>query len=490
MPNTATMPSESTEADSKQDLQQVTFPSSQVHLALAFNQKINIANRNALNKQVAEINFKRIEEFMPSDTTKPSLKIEPLPQKCILHLARQVNKHEEWSKAGLKAIGQGQLAIITLAGGQGTRLGINGPKGCFCVGNPSGKSLFQLQAEKITRLSQLASKQNNKHDSSQGISWYIMTSDATYDKTIMFFQENSFFGFPKTQVHFFKQANLPCIDSAGNVLMESESTIAVSPNGNGGIFAALNNQSIVTSMREAGIKYVHVCSVDNILFKMGDPLFLGLFIDKNLELACKSVERENPGESVGVFCLKNGKLSVAEYSEIGAEQAALVNNRDGRLLYNQANIISYLFKLDFLETICQKSNDILYPHAAFKKVSFFDFEQKMVVKPTTPNAYKMELFLFDAFCLASNYCIVEVKKEDEFAPLKNSSHSSIDNPECARIKLQNLHLNYLKNAGAVLPSTQCLNSNEKLCEISPLTSYDGEGLENFKGKSISFPFYT
>ena len=460
---------------------EASFPPSQTYLSSIWKRS-SPEQRTTLSEQLKRINFKYVEAFMKKTESRPTMKIEPIPQSSVKKLTTSTAEHKECHTIGMKTISEGKLAVVTLAGGQGTRLGTTQPKGCYCIGNPSKKSLFQIQAERIRKVSQLAT--NGKTPST--IAWYIMTSTATSKQTVDFFKKNNFFGLSPTDVVFFNQGSFPSVDTKGNVFLENSTSIATSPNGNGGIYSALQEEGILKDMEKRKIKYIQIATVDNVLLKVADPAFLGACIKEQVEIGCKSVKKETPEESVGVFCLKDGKLSVAEYSEIDNEQATRKDKQSEKLLFNHANIVSHIFTSEFLQQVCSKSSEVLYPHVAHKKITYYDSEKNHVINPTEPNGFKMEYFLFDVFGLAKKFCIVETERSEEFAPLKNAPGASKDSPEEAKKKLKTLHLKYLKNAGAIFPD----NFDEKTveCEISPLTSYEGEGMEKYKGKRIEFPF--
>jgi UDP-N-acetylglucosamine/UDP-N-acetylgalactosamine diphosphorylase len=407
--------------------------------------------------------------------------ISPLPTNCTTRLSEvSASVKAKWKRIGLEAIAQRKCALVTLAGGQGTRLGTSSPKGCFSIGLPSGKSLFQMMAERILKVQELSKSPSNSH-----IPWLVMVSEATQGDTEQFFEDNSFFGLKKEQVKFFVQGNLPCLSSKedSSVLMASATEVATSPNGNGGIYLALKDSGLLLEMKTAGICYFQVLAVDNILAKIADPVFFGYCIENSLELGCKSVEKRSASESVGVFCLKSNVLSIAEYSEIGDALAGQLNSETGTLTFNQSNIVNHVFEIGFLERVCQSASRVLIAHKAHKKIPYFDVKQGCIVKPESPNGFKQEYFIFDPFFLASKFGVMQVEREEEFSPLKNCHKASPeDNAITAKRALFALHKKWLLGAGAVV-------AEGDECEISPLVSYAGEGLEAFAGKEITCPAY-
>ena len=306
-----------------------------------------------------------------------------------------------------------------MAGGQGTRLGHSGPKGTYDIGLDSHKSLFELLCDGIK-------EEGKKYGVT--IPWFIMTSKENNEETEKFFKENKYFGYEKDKnLFFFIQGELPMMDTEGKILIGEDGLIKLAADGHGGIYESLVKTGMTKKMRELGIEWVFIGGVDNCLVKMVDPVLMGIAIDKKVTVACKSVVKANPHERVGVFCRRNGKPNVIEYTEITDEMAE-ATDKDGELLYGESHILCNLFSVDAVERM---GKEPLPYHVAYKKAKYIDKDGNLVV-PDSPNAYKFEAFLFDAFSEVDDMAILRVKREEEFAPVKNADSAGVDCPSTAR----------------------------------------------------------
>lgn len=383
---------------------------------------------------------------------------------------------------GMKAISYGEVAALVLAGGQGTRLGFSGPKGMYDIGLPSGRTLFQLLSERILKLRQLASTGSTNSQSLAPLPFYVMTSPINHDDTIRFFKENNYFGLPKDDVCFFKQGMLPCLTDDGKIIMETASKVAMAPDGNGGIYPSLYNAGMLDDMERRNVKHLHVFSIDNALTKPADPIFIGHCISQNADCGNKVVWKVGAHEKVGVIAERGGKSCVVEYSDITKEMAERTDNH-GRLVFGAGNICNHYYTTDFLKDVVLPKLGNMY-HIARKKIPYYDEKEKMTVEPHENNGIKLESFIFDVFPFSERMAVLDVQRDEEFAPVKNAPGSPSDSPDTARNYISELAKRWVCNAGAILKG----DSHNGICEVAPLTSYGGEGLEDLKGKEVTCPF--
>lgn len=425
--------------------------------------------------------FKNANKFSNQSQAQSDSSLKPIPSELYGSVSSSaLDTLQSYRKMGLEEISKGHVGVILLAGGQGTRIGVPYPKGMYKIGLPSDKSLFQIQAERILKLESLAFEQTGKKSC---ISFFIMTSESTMEPTRKFFQENNYFGLQEKNVIFFEQGVLPCFTFDGKVIMDAKFKIAKAPDGNGGVYLALKKKKILAEMEKREIKYVHVYSVDNILVKVADPVFMGYCIKSVSDCGVKVVEKKNPNEGLGVVCLVDGKYRVVEYSEISNNTAEMTDD-NGKLTYRAGNICNHFFTTSFLNQIADQFGYELELHIAKKKIPYID-SQGLKIKPDTPNGIKIEKFIFDVFEFSKNLVVWEVDRSHEFAALKNSNAEKTENPKTSCLALYNLHKSYIENAGGqVTPDPE----GNIVCEISPFLSYDGEGLKPVvNGKTFGSP---
>jgi len=397
----------------------------QEHLLNGY-EKLTGDKKEKLLDTILTIDFAQIEDLYKNINKKvdfKSSKIEPIGYTDKSKLSKE--EYEKYETIGLDLIKNNKLAVVTMAGGQGTRLGHNGPKGTYDLGLESHKAIFEILCDTLKKA---------KEKYGVYTSWYIMTSNDNNKATVDFFKENNYFNYPQEKITFFKQGELPMIDTKGKVLIGEDGLIKQAADGHGGIFYSMRNDGVIYDMKSKGIEWVFIGGVDNVLVNMVDPVLVGLAVDSKVQAAGKSVVKAYPTEKVGVFCKRNGKPSVVEYSEI-SEEMANAKNEDGELVFAESHILCNLFSLEAIEDI---SKDKLPYHSAFKKAKYID-ENGELVSSDKPNAYKFEAFLFDAFESLEDMAILRVKREDEFAPVKNAE--GVDSPETAR----QLYINFHKN---------------------------------------------
>lgn len=395
----------------------------QEHL-LKFWESLDSIQKQNFKRELESIDYRLLQSLyteliLKSSQSTPSEGISPLenysPPQVTRLLEVEIEEREKWRMKGEELISSGQVACLTVAGGQGTRLGHEGPKGTYVLNTPEPTTLFSLMAKRITTL-------RDWIDGS--LPWYIMTSPTNHTETVNYFKDQSFLGLSSKNVMFFPQAELPALDLNGKILLESPDKIALSPNGNGGVFLALKNSGALADMKRRGIEWVFFNTVDNALVKMADPTFIGFTALNKFDVSSKSVSKKHADEKVGVFANHQGKTQVIEYSDL-PETLRYAQDDQNRLMYSEGNIAIHCFKLSFLE---QNAESGLPYHRALKKVNTID-AQGNPFTPPEPNAYKFELFMFDIFAQAKEMGILSVVREQDFAPVKNATGE--DSPESA-----------------------------------------------------------
>lgn len=385
-----------------------------------------IRNKEEFANEVLKINFEQLNKLYDKAIKNEKVensKIEPIPYIEKDKLSEEEKEH--YKKIGENIIRNNEYAVVTMAGGQGSRLGHDGPKGTFDFGLENHKSIFEVLCD---RLKEAYNKYNVY------IPWYIMTSRQNNEETINFFEKNNYFGYSKENVYFFKQGELPVLNNQGKLMLNKEGNINTAADGHGGVFISMEKEKITENMKQRGIKWVFIGPVDNVLIKMIDPIFIGICQDKNVLAGGKSIIKAYPEERVGVFCKKDGKPDVIEYTEISKEMAEMKNDR-GELVYAESHINCNVFNIDIIEKISK--NKLPY-HSAHKKIEYLNKEGQ-VVKPEEPNAYKFEAFIFDAFKMLDEMTIFRVKREEEFAPIKNAEGK--DSPKTALELYKNFYSN-------------------------------------------------
>lgn len=389
----------------------------QTNILNTLNQ-IDESKKEKLIKQILNLNFEQLKRLYQETKEKPEILDKKLENiKYVDKYKLSEDKKSLYTKIGEDIIRNNKYAVVTMAGGQGTRLGHKGPKGTFKIDvRPEPKFLFQILAENL----EAANKKYNVT-----LPWYIMTSTENNKETVEFFEEHNYFGYPKDHIKFFIQGNLPLLFTNGQLVLDKDYSIKEAADGNGCIYKAMREDKILEDMENRNVEWAFIGSVDNVLLNMVDPILIGLTIEEKHEVASKSIAKKDPSERVGVFCKANGVPSVIEYSELPKEMAEL-RDEDGELLYGEAHIMCNLFSIKALEKISKI--DLPY-HVANKKTNYMN-EKGEFVEVTEPNAYKFEAFIFDAFNFFDDMSILRGRREEDFAPVKNKEGN--DSPDTAK----------------------------------------------------------
>lgn len=384
----------------------------QLHL-LNYYDMLNAKEQENLLSQISAIDFDLLNSLKSVGEASVRGKIEPVK---TLTLDEFNQNKEEYYSLGIDCIRQGKVGAVLLAGGQGTRLGFEHPKGMLQVGLSKSLYLFEILINNILEVVKQADA---------WVPLFIMTSDKNNEETVNFFTEHNYFGYNKDFVFFFVQEMAPSVDYNGKIYLEDKSQISLSPNGNGGWFSSLAKAGYLNLIKEKGIEWLNIFSVDNVLQKIADPYFIGATLNANCASGAKVVRKAAPDEKVGVLCLEDGKPSIVEYYEMSDEMMNLRNDQ-GELLYNFGVTLNYLFKVNELEKII---NLALPVHVVEKKIPYID-EQGQYVKPEKPNGYKFESLVLDMIHRMDSCLSCEIDRYKEFAPIKNKT--GVDSLESAR----------------------------------------------------------
>ncbi|MCR5279137.1 MAG: UDPGP type 1 family protein [Lachnospiraceae bacterium] len=379
---------------------------------LSFASELSDEERQALYSQIETLDFDVIAQG-EAYKAAPRGKITPLE---ALDIQRIGLRRQEYEEAGLKAIKEGKVAAVLLAGGMGTRLGCDGPKGIYDIGITRRLYIFECLINNLTDVVNKAGAY---------IDLCVMTSDLNHEATVSFFKEHDYFGYPSENICFFRQEMAPCCDLEGKILLESKGKVATSPNGNGGWYLSMMRAGIADRLRTKDIEYLNVFAVDNVLQRICDPVFIGATILENKEVGAKVVRKNHPEEKVGVMCLEDGHPSIVEYYDLTDSMRDEVDER-GERVYNFGVILNYLFKVDSLTKIVNKA---LPYHVVLKKVPYVSKTGEQV-HPETPNGHKFEQLILDMIYLSKSCLPFEVEREREFAPIKNLT--GVDSVESAR----------------------------------------------------------
>lgn len=426
--------------DKMEKIKQILEEANQEHLLTFYNQ-LNDEEKKILENDILNVEWEKIEkiksDFIDKSTNKFILKssvvfedtlLSPLPQDIVgSSLSSTQEQLDKYRAIGLENIKNGHVTALVLAGGQGTRLGFDYPKGMLDVGLPSHKTLFQLQAERILKLA---------NETGGKMYWYILTNPTSHVQTVEFMHKNNYFGLSKKKVILFQQNTLPSFDLEGKIFLQDKYQLSKSPAGNGDLFDSLHKSGVIKSIQKHNIKFVHVYCVDNILVRVCDPVFMGFCIDKKAQAGSKAVEKVSPNEAVGTICKVGDEFKVIEYSEISEAIAQKRDDKTGKLLFSAGNICEQFFDVVFLDSILTEP---LPYHVAIKKIPHISPQTGNFMKPSEPNGVKFEKFIFDFLKFTNKFVVWEVSRNDEFSPIKNSDGSATDTPTTAREALLRLY---------------------------------------------------
>lgn len=384
----------------KENAEKILKERGQEQILRYFNELSGDAQKSLL-KQIENINWGDLA-VINSKAGSARGKFTPPP---AVSLAEIEKNRAQYTEAGLKAIKNGEVAAVLLAGGMGTRLGFDLPKGCYNVGLTHELFIFQCLINNLMDVVRAAGVY---------VPLYIMTSEKNDAATQAFFQEHNYFGYDKNYIKFFIQDMACAVDYNGKLLLEEKGRLATSPNGNGGWYTSMIKAGLDKDLHEKGIKWLNAFGVDNVLQRIADPAFVGATILGNFQSASKVVRKVEPHEKMGLLCLEDNKPSIVEYYEMSKEMAESTDS-DGSLTYKYGVILNYLFSLEKVEEIV---NNSLTVHVVEKKIPYIN-AQGDLVSPTEPNGYKFELLILDMIHMMDNNLAFEVAREKEFAPIKN-----------------------------------------------------------------------
>ena len=385
---------------------------------LRYYEELSEEGKMKLLSQIEKVDWSLLDMVKEHGTDAVRGVIKPLDAVEITEIEK--NK-EAYYQTGLEAIKAGKVGAVLLAGGQGTRLGSDKPKGMFNIGLTRDLFIFEQLMENTKKVVEAAGV---------WVPFYIMTSDKNHNDTVSFFEEHDYFGYSKEHIKFFMQEMAPSVDFDGKLLLEAKDSLSLSPNGNGGWFSSMQRSGVIEDAKARGVEWLNIFAVDNVLQKIADPLFVGAVLEKGYISGAKVVRKNAPQERVGVLCLEDGKPSIVEYYEM-TEEMVTSRREDGELTYAFGVILNYLFRIDELEKIVEQK---LQTHIVEKKIPYID-DKGEFIKPETPNGYKFETLILDMIHLFENCLPYEVVREQEFAPIKNPT--GVDSVESARELLQN-----------------------------------------------------
>ena len=424
---------------------------------LRFRSELEAAEAASFAEELAGLDLPRIQRLIETVLSPSSAGSEPgddsaLEPPELIEWGTDDARDARAREAGAECLAAGKVGAFLVAGGQGTRLGYDGPKGRFPVGPLTNRSLFAYHAQRVLATSRRYGAR---------LPYYVMTSRANNESTVAAFEEAGYFGLDRDQVFFLVQGMLPAVDREGKLLLATRSSLSMSPDGHGGCFRALQLSGALDDMATRGLEQLFYFQVDNPLAQVLDPLFIGHHVLAQAEMSTKVVQKSEPGEKVGVLAKQGGKTCLLEYSDLDLALAE-ARDPDGKLRFRAGNIAIHMLDLGFVGRLLAGGNELPI-HRADKKVPFVD-ESGARVEPAEPNAVKMEMFVFDALPMAERVTTQEVLREDEFAPVKNAE--GLDSPDTSRAALSAQAQRWMSGAGLATPQSKA--------EVGPLFALDQE----------------
>ncbi len=413
---------------------------------LRFWDGLDAVGQQRLRSQLERLDLPRLAEHYEAALALGRVRpvgFEPAPVVALPEHGGDAERRRRAREAGEQMLAEGQVASLVVAGGQGTRLGFGGPKGGYPLGPVSGRTLFGLQAQKLRGVAR-------RHG--RPLPWLVMTSPGNDAETRHLFRAEDWFGLDPAQVHFFTQATVPCFDFEGRLMLAAPDRLAASPDGHGGVLPALAAAGLLQKLREAGASALSYYQVDNPLAPVADPQLLGFLAEPGVEIASKVVRKRAPDERVGTMAFADGRTRVIEYTEIQEPQRS-ERGEDGELRFWAGGISIHAFDLAFLDRIALDADRLLPYHASAKKIPTVD-DAGHPIAPAEPNGLKLERFVFDAMPEASECALVEIRRDEEYAPVKNLEGG--ESPETARIALDRCVRGWLREAGVTAPETGLL----------------------------------
>jgi len=402
-----------------------------------FWDQLDSAARSRLVAQAARLDLAALaaaDQATRALSAPGTRRLEPAPIERLPGRGGDARRAAAAAERGQEMLAAGRVAALVVAGGQGTRLGFDGPKGAFPLGPVTERTLFEQQAQKIRGLQRRYGRP---------LPWYIMTSDATDAQTRALFQRHSFFGLAEGDVSFFQQQMIPALDFGGHLMLDRPDHIFESPNGHGGSLIGLASSGALDDMERRGVSSIYYYQVDNSLGQIGDPVYLGFHSAAGAEMSCKVIAKRDPLEKMGVLARVDSHVGVVEYTELD-DPHRYARAPDGELVYWAGNIAVHVIEVAFARRAAANADSILPYHASAKKIPTLD-DSGHSVAPSAPNGRKLERFVFDALAAARQVMVLETRREDDYSPIKNATGG--ESPETARRDLTALYRRWLTDAG-------------------------------------------